>query len=105
MELNKRYHSTILCSEPAFKEEGVAETFAIRQVDCVAVKGKKLGVHIFEILGAKATVGPEVLATCEKHNKAMKLYFERQFELAAELFKQIVDDRAALMLYERCKHF
>ena len=47
-ELNKIYHTSILVSEDIYR--AVSDQFLFRMIDCVAVKGKKKSVYIYELL-------------------------------------------------------
>ncbi len=82
--LNKAYGTRILCGDDTKIAAG--EGFVFRAVDWVAVKGKKRGVLIHELVGEADDVDDARKAAIEKYREALDLYRAREFEKAAEGF-------------------
>ena len=86
--LTKTYHSEILISETLFDELRKLSPEAglnYRFLDIVAVKGKTKGVKIFTVKRALSAEEQKAWSLC---NQGMKLYYNRSFKEAGELFKQ-----------------
>jgi adenylate cyclase len=82
--LNKAYGTRILCGDETKKAAGGG--FVFRPVDWVAVKGKKQGILIHELLGEADDVDDATRNAAEKYAKALDLYREREFDEAADGF-------------------
>jgi adenylate cyclase len=104
--INKEYETNIIISGATY--EFVKNEVIARQVDIVAVKGKALGVPIFELRGLGIAVGPEkdFLDTFEV---ARSLYHEGQFKKALTSFKELAkkypDDYCIRLYVERCQEY
>jgi adenylate cyclase len=98
--LNKHYGTEILVS--AAVEREARDTFRFRRLDRVAVKGKREGMEIFELVGKRETAAPPFV---ERYEKALDGYFARRFDLALELLADGGDDVASRVLAERCRRF
>lgn len=102
--LTKTYHQDVLISESLHLK--VHDKVPWRFLDTVAVKGKTRGVKIY-------TVKKELSETDERiwnvHNRAMELYYKRDFSAARQMFQDILDsvedDFAAQMMRDRCVEF
>jgi adenylate cyclase len=105
--LNKAYGTAILVSEATYRE--ARTRIVARPVDLVQVKGKHLGVAVYEPLGLATDDDAQAreIATCSE--EAFAAYRERQFERAAEHFARVLsirpDDRAAAVLERRCRDY
>jgi class 3 adenylate cyclase/HAMP domain-containing protein len=99
--LTKIYKQPLIITESLQAE--VKEKLPFRLLDTVAVKGKTKGVEIFAV--RKSLTDLEKRAW-ETHNTAMKLYYERNFQKAGALFKEIREilgqDHIATLLLRRC---
>eukprot|EP00501_MAST-03F_sp_TOSAG23-6_P002366 GSMAST32.ASY1.ANO1.2472.1 assembled CDS len=108
-ELNGLYKTTIICSEQTSNEPTVKNTFLLRNIDCVTVKGKSVGVKVYDVFSARNRAPKRKTLICETHDDAMKLYFERRFKEAVQRFDDVLSlkpgDRAATILQERCRTF
>eukprot|EP00941_MAST-03F_sp_MAST-3F-sp1_P000197 g197.t1 len=107
--LNNMYNTKLLIAHPTFMEPLVQKNYIIRPIDCVAVKGKDIGVKIYEIMGRRKQNGKGQKHLCalqQLHTKAMSLYFTQKFHKAAKLFKEVTDmqpgDKPATVLAARC---
>jgi adenylate cyclase len=99
--LNKQYGTRILVS--ATVEQGAREAFRFRRLDLVAVKGKREGVEIFELIGVRtSSCAPPFVS---RYEKALEEYFARRFEAALARLGECDDDPPSRVLAERCRQF
>jgi len=98
--LNKLYKTHIIISE--FTAAKLTRRFVLKKLDRVRVKGKEKPVEIYELM--KTTKENTDIA---KHfNKALKLYFNADFQAASKEFRLIFEnykDNTANLYIERCK--
>lgn len=99
--LNKQYGTRILVSAPVECEARRAYRF--RRLDRVAVKGKREGVEIFELLGRKQAAG--FFPAVERYEQALEAYFARRFEAALALLEECANDPPSQVLAARCREF
>ncbi|MBX3019437.1 MAG: adenylate/guanylate cyclase domain-containing protein [Bdellovibrionaceae bacterium] len=104
--INKEYGTRIIISE--FTRSELGESFHVREVDWVKVKGKAKPVRIFELVGEGAL--PNDQAEAIKHFcTGFEKYHAMQFELAKFDFecalRIIPDDEPAKLYVERCEDF
>ena len=78
--------------------------FAFRLLDKVAVKGRREGVRVYELLGDSeaAAVSTGVVAAYEQ---ALEAYWRRDFDAALALLESQSDDAPSRVLAERCRLF
>jgi adenylate cyclase len=98
--LNKHYGTTILVSDAIERE--ARDRFAFRRVDRVAVKGKSLGVEVFELIGER-DADPARLARARCYERALEAYFARDFDGALAVLADAGDDEPARVLAARCQ--
>jgi adenylate cyclase len=99
--LNKQYGTRILVS--ASVEQGARQAFRFRRLDRVAVKGKREGVEIYELLGAHGeSPAPPLLA---RYEQALEAYSSRRFAAALALLEDSGDDPPSRVLAARCRRF
>jgi adenylate cyclase len=100
--LNKQYGTRILVS--AVVEAEARSTFRFRRLDRVAVKGKREGVEIFELLGTRdrVTSPPELV---RRYEGALEAYFEKHFDAALALLDGCAGDQPSEVLAARCRRF
>jgi len=98
--LNKLYGTTILVSDAI--ERDARDQFCFRRIDRVAVKGKSLGVEVYELLGER-DADPARVAQAQTYECALDAYFARDFELALATLAALGDDGPARVLAERCE--
>jgi len=105
--LNKYYGTKIILGENTYKE--VSEAVVARLLDIVAVKGKKTGIRIYELLEEKDSAGEDVLRFAALYNEAMEYYLQREWKKAMELFAECARTDSALqschIIMERCRKF
>ncbi len=100
---NRAYGTSILASQAVRGATG--DAFAFRLVDVVAVKGRKQGVAVHELLGAAGDVPPERVAAARLYEQAFAAYRARCFDEALELLASLEDDPAGRVLAARCRAF
>ncbi len=100
--LNKQYGTFILVS--AAVERDARDHFHFRRVDRVAVKGKREGVEVFELLGRRDDAAPRP-AFVARYEQALEAYFARRFDGALAILDGCPDDAPSQVLAERCRQF
>jgi adenylate cyclase len=105
--INKQYGTSLMISEATF--EAAKDVIVARPVDVVAVKGKKQGVPIYELLALKSDGDAAAEAVAEKSTRALDAYLARKFSVAAALWNEIIadrpDDQAATVMRDRAVAF
>jgi adenylate cyclase len=86
--------------------ELISDSFHLRSVALVQVKGKTKPVEIFALIGAKSDPGdPEFLQRLETYEAGLRKFRERDFTQAKVLFSQFIEsypeDALAKMYFER----
>ncbi len=90
--VNKLYGTNIIISDTVYKE--IQEFAVTRPLDIVAVKGKKNGIPIYELMALKG-VDPYLLPTTDQLHisewctKAFKLFLDMKFNEALEIYKEL----------------
>ena len=105
--LTKNYKAGIIISEETYKNIN-KDLFAIRFIDLVAVKGKNKAIKIFEVFDADLEKLKQLkIETLNDFKKAIKGYFEHNFENSLKLFSTInkinPDDKVTEIFINRCK--
>jgi len=102
--INKQYGTKICISQSTYDE--VKDKVAVRKLDTVAVKGKKTGVPIYELLHMGRPTKDEI-GFLDVFEKARKLYEKGEFAKALAVFKNVTkdypNDQATLIYIERIK--
>jgi class 3 adenylate cyclase len=107
-QLTKIYRGRFLISTSTFRSlTGLHE---IRMVDRVAVKGKDAAIEVYEVIEAESSERRTAkLATRPVLAAAMQRYFDREFEAALQLFKQVSaedpEDAVPVLFSERCVRY
>jgi adenylate cyclase len=100
--ITKEYGVKFIISESTRLK--LESSFVLRKLDRVRVKGKKLPVTIFEVVGVSVT--PAHQARIQKFESALELYFTRDFNQAKLEFEQLANlDTTAKMFVERCAYW
>jgi class 3 adenylate cyclase len=96
----KHYKQPILISGAIYQR--IKDKIPCRQVDYVAVKGKKLGVRIYTARSSVEGIEAEAWAA---HEKALEAYYGQDFESAIRGFRRVLelfpDDAPATFFLER----
>jgi adenylate cyclase len=103
--INKEYGSNIIFSE--FTYNTVRDSMCCRELDMVRVKGKKLPVKIYELLGEKKAESKwkEFINAFEE---GLALYRAAKWDDAMAVFRKVLaikpEDAASQLYIERCKN-
>ncbi|AIK97243.1 adenylate/guanylate cyclase domain-containing protein [Candidatus Odyssella acanthamoebae] len=110
--LNKYYGTQIIVSEDVY--DRVKDSFLMRPLDRVAVKGKNKAVRIYELIAQikednSLLPTDEQLEFCANFEQAYKLFLTRQWEDALALFESITPinnvDLTLQIYAERCREY
>ncbi|MDP2090918.1 MAG: adenylate/guanylate cyclase domain-containing protein [Candidatus Gracilibacteria bacterium] len=101
--VNKFYGTFICVSETIYDLQN--ENFEFRYLDKIRVKGKIIPIKIYELLGKKGEVTQDKLQIKYRFENATKLYLNREFVQAKEIFQSLLDigDKAARIYLEMCE--
>jgi adenylate cyclase len=100
----KMYECPILVGEDTAR--GLARVILFRRLDRLVVKGTSRPAKVYQPLGHRARLGPEVVERARLFRRALALYDRRQFPAAAERFAVLAaDDPAAALYVQRCQTF
>ncbi|MBN2799051.1 MAG: hypothetical protein JXX28_07875 [Deltaproteobacteria bacterium] len=103
--LNKRYGTEILITEATWRL--VQDQVEVRPLERVAVKGRREGVLVLELLGERGEVDEERLEIAALHLRGLEHYHRGDWELAAQRFEAILErvpsDRPAAVLLSACR--
>lgn len=110
--LNKYYGTQIIVSEDVF--DRVKDSFLMRPLDRVAVKGKNKAARIYELIAQikednSLLPTDEQLEFCANFEKAYKLFLTRQWKEALTLFESITPinniDLTLSIYADRCRDY
>ncbi len=103
--LSKEYRTKIIVSEATKREAGTE--FIFRELDLVAVKGKKLPVRIFELVGYGGNVTREMLELIRLFEKGLHEYWKQEWGTALRHFQKCFEsgDKTAEVFISRCQHY
>ena len=103
--LTKYYGLSIIVSEDT---KVLAPDFVYRELDRVRVKGRDKPLAIYEVVGAKAEVGEQVLADLQQYHAALAAYRNQDWPQAKALFASLFQAQPLCRLYaiylERIAH-
>lgn len=107
--ITKLYGLPILTSQNTVAQLEDKSQFGLRIIDHVQVQGKEEVTTVFEVFDADPPPLHEgKLATLEKFEAAVELYFNQNFEKAAPLFQSIFEqtpqDTIVQRYIQRCQH-
>jgi adenylate cyclase len=105
--LTKEYGVCLLITESARQE--LNNGYLLRQVDLVAVKGKKEPVKIFEVMKRSKNASQADKQIVKKFEDALAAYFAKDFpqavQLTSELLAERPEDGPSKTLKSRAEHF
>jgi adenylate cyclase len=103
--INKEYGSNIIISE--FTYDAVKDFMCCRELDWVRVKGKKMPVKIYELLGEKKEES-KWKELVDKFEAGLVLYRDSKWDEAIAAFQKVLairpEDAASLIYVERCNN-
>ncbi|HET7672313.1 MAG TPA: adenylate/guanylate cyclase domain-containing protein [Burkholderiales bacterium] len=83
---NKQYGTTILINEETRTLAG--EAIEVREIDLVRVVGRTEAERIYELLGRKGAVAPEVMDLKREFEAGLQLYRQRRWDEARQRFER-----------------
>ncbi|MEK6963781.1 MAG: adenylate/guanylate cyclase domain-containing protein [Nanoarchaeota archaeon] len=104
--LTKQYGVPILISHAV--QQRVQAGFVTRELDLVAVKGKKEPVAIYELVGKKGEVPKKELEFMDHFDDGLQLYKKKKWSSAVQEFERALKtrhDKPSELFIERCKSF
>jgi adenylate cyclase len=103
--LSKLYGTLLLAEESSVRAAG--DAVVTRPIDVVAVKGKKRGVRVFELLAVKGEASERTLAMAAASGAGLEAYLARDFVAAERHYREVLavapDDRVAKLFIERAQ--
>ncbi len=106
-QANKIYGTHILVSERTRKDAGGA--VEAREIDRMALKGRKESVVVFELLGLAGQIIPKKREGCEAYAKGLSAYRAQKWVEAGKLFKEAIallgGDKASSVMLQRAMIF
>jgi adenylate cyclase len=100
--VNKEFGTKIIVSEATYLP--AKERLEVRELALIKVKGKKLPVRIYELIGLKGEVAPERMETVKKFEAALAEFRARKFVEAAGAFRSL-GDVASRIYIELCGRY
>ncbi|MFN0253829.1 MAG: adenylate/guanylate cyclase domain-containing protein [Kofleriaceae bacterium] len=105
--LNKQYGTSLMISEPTYD---LAKSVVVaRPIDVVAVKGKRQGVPVFELLALREDKDATAEKVAAHSTTALEAYLDRRFAEAADAWTQVLElrpnDQAATVMRDRARAF
>jgi adenylate cyclase len=100
--LGKQYGVPVIVS--AAVEAEARDAFWFRRLDRVAVKGRQMGVEIYELLGRRA-LGADAPSIIAAYEAALVAYFAGDFARALAGFTALADDPPSRVFAARCREF
>jgi adenylate cyclase len=103
--VNKEFGTDIIVSEATYLP--VKERVEVRELALIKVKGKKLPVRIYQLLGVKGEVPAERVQAARAFEEALAALRARRFGAAWEAFLSLSQkgDRAADLYVEVCEEY
>jgi len=105
--VNRYYKTQLIISNETYQQ--VKSKVVCRQLDNIAVKGKKQSCLIYEVIGKVNTVEQSRLDFIEYYEQGMLFYYQKDFSQALEKFEQaeqiIPNDCAVSILKKRAAGF
>jgi class 3 adenylate cyclase len=106
-ELNKRYGTSILISAATFDSLLSPDSFHIRMIDKVAVKGRSQQLLVYEVYDADAKELKAMKRSCqEQFEQAVTDYHQERIDFALEAFSHMADqcpqDQVVMFYVARC---
>jgi adenylate cyclase len=103
--LNRFYGTQIIIGENT--RDLVKDHFVIRPLDLVSVKGKKIGVKIYELMGDVTTAREMEIRIAERTTAAFEAYLSRRWDEAIRNYDEVLlldsGDRPARLMMDRCR--
>jgi adenylate cyclase len=105
--LNRFYGTRILISEATWSV--VRDRFEAREIDAVAVVGRRRRVVLYELLAARGGLDPAAAAAREHYHAGLRLYRSRDWSGAADCLRRALalqpEDGPSHRLLARCEEY
>jgi adenylate cyclase len=103
--VNKFYWTYICVSEDVVRE--VWDKFEFRKLDKIRVKWKNIPIEIYELMWEKWKISDLKKDIKLSFEKALELYFDKQFKKAWDIFKKLWEiwDQPSIVFQRRCLKF
>jgi len=102
---NKNFNTSIMASEATYNS--VKDQIVARVLDKIRVVGKEKPIEVFEILGLKESLTPELSDLLKQYNEGIQMYRTRKFAEGLAKFeailKQYPDDGPSKMYRQWCE--
>ncbi len=95
--LTKFYGVNILVTEHVQKNQS---KFAFKKIDKVKVKGKEIGIEIYEVVCLNTQLTAELTQELALYQQALEKYFQRQWDDAINLFTELCKRYPDTTLYQ-----
>lgn len=95
--LTKFYGVDIIVSEHTERHQN---KFVFRKLDIVKVKGKNLGVTIYEVICKSEKLTPELAQELELYHQAYQLYLQQQWDASYQIMEQLHEAHPHKKLYK-----
>ena len=103
--ITKQYGAGIVISESSALQ--LSDDIALRELDEVRVKGKREPVKIYEVMGIRGELPPELEEARRVFRQGIQFYKERAWEQARQEFTRLLDrfpnDKTSRVYIERCR--
>jgi len=100
--VNKEFGTKIIISEATYLP--AKDRLEVRELALIKVKGKKLPVRIYELIGARGEIPPERREVVRKFEAALSDFRGRKFREAAEAFRSL-GDAASGVYVDLCERY
>ncbi|MBN1620318.1 adenylate/guanylate cyclase domain-containing protein [candidate division WOR-3 bacterium] len=105
--VNKFYGTSTIISQTT--NEAVEAYFETRKIDIIKVKGKSEPVAIYELVGLKNTLAPDLISALGAYREALELYIKGDFKGSAVNLDNVLgsfpDDGPSNVLLKRCENY
>jgi adenylate cyclase len=105
--INKEYGTHIIISEETY--QNINDQIVCRRLDSVRVKGKRLPIKIFELIGKKEAFGQGDLEKIRIFEEGASLYLNQQWTRAIQAFETVLgkepNDTPSKIYIQRCKDY
>ncbi len=107
--INKQYGTNIVISEFTYRLIR-NESFIVRELDSVRVKGKQEPVTIYELIG-QGTPDPQLESLLSAFHDGLEAYKHQEWDRAIALFQEVLrihihsDDKPAKLYIQRCEEY
>lgn len=95
--LTKYYGVKMICGESTVLGQ---DEFIFRLLDKVKVKGKHVGISIYEPLGLRTAVSAETQTELQLYEKALAFYFQQNWLGSRDLFQQLQEQHPTELLFQ-----